>query len=203
MAQARSHPLSFDEFLAWKPENEKYELYNGAIVKMPNPRGKHSEIAGFIVAELNFALRSQQLPWFIPKECTVKSGDQSGYVPDVIILDKQAVENNEPRWPKESVITQGHSIKLIIEVVSTNWRDDYGHKLIDYEALGIQEYWIVDYLGLGGTRYIGSPKQPTLTVCQLINAEYTLIQFKDQDPIQSRSFPNLTLTAQQVFQAST
>ena len=201
MAQARSHPLSFDEFLAWKPENEKYELYNGAIVKMPNPKGKHSEIAGFIVAELNFALRSQQLPWFIPKECTVKSGDQSGYAPDVIILDKQAVENNEPRWPKESVITQGHSIKLIIEVVSTNWRDDYGHKLTDYEALGIQEYWIVDYLGLGGTRYIGSPKQPTLTVCQLINAEYTLIQFKEQEPIQSRSFPHLTLTAQQVFQA--
>jgi Protein of unknown function (DUF820). len=46
-------------------------------------------------------------------------------------------------------------------LVSTNWRDDYGYKLVDYEALGISEYWIADYLGLGGRRYIGNPKQPT------------------------------------------
>ena len=29
--------------------------------------------------------------------------------------------------------------------------------------MGIAEYWILDYQGLGGRRYIGSPKQPTAT----------------------------------------
>jgi len=33
-------------------------------------------------------------------------------------------------------------------------------KLADYEALGIVEYWIVDYLALGASRYTGKPKQP-------------------------------------------
>jgi|GEM_PF-3840909 len=32
---------------------------------------------------------------------------------------------NEARWKKESIITFGNSIRLVIEVVSTNWSDDY------------------------------------------------------------------------------
>jgi hypothetical protein len=28
----------------------------------------------------------------------------------------------------------------------------------DYESIGIDECWIIDYLGIGGRRYIGSPK---------------------------------------------
>jgi Uma2 family endonuclease len=34
----------------------------------------------------------------------------------------------------------------------------------EYEEIKILEYWIVDYFGLGGTKYIGSPKQPTLSI---------------------------------------
>jgi Uma2 family endonuclease len=57
-----------------------------------------------------------------------------------------------------------------VEVVSTNWENDYARKLEDYETMGIQEYWIADYLGLGGKRYIGNQKQPTLSVYQLVKA---------------------------------
>jgi Uma2 family endonuclease len=42
---------------------------------------------------------------------------------------------------------------LGVEVVSTNWRDDYRIKLNEYETLGIPEDWIVDYAGLGGVQY--------------------------------------------------
>ncbi|MEG4218778.1 Uma2 family endonuclease [Microcoleus sp. Pol14C6] len=58
----------------------------------------------------------------------------------MIVLDKQAVEANESRWERNSVISQGNSIKLVIEVVSRNWRDDYAHKIIDGESLSIPEY---------------------------------------------------------------
>lgn len=37
-------------------------------------------------------------------------------------------------------------------------------KLGEYEALGIQEYWIVDYVALGGRRFIGNPKRTTNTL---------------------------------------
>jgi Uma2 family endonuclease len=37
-----------------------------------------------------------------------------------------------------------------IEVVSTNWKDDYLTKLAEYEDLGILEYIIIDYAAFGG-----------------------------------------------------
>ncbi len=67
--------------------------------------------------------------------------------------------------------------------------------------MGIPEYWIVDYLGLGGVRFIGNPKQPTLSVYQLIGGEYQVQQFRGSDIIKSSTFPELNLTAEQIFQA--
>jgi Uma2 family endonuclease len=201
MTQAISKLITFDEFIEGKPETGRYELHNGVIVAMPNPTGKHSAIAGFQAIELGFEIRRLQLPYFIPKECTIKFSDNSSYDPDVIVLDKQAIEVNEPRWERESVITQGNSVKLVVEVVSRNWRDDYAHKMIDYEALGIPEYWIVDYLGLGGSRYIGSPKQPTLSVYQLVDSEYQIKLFRGDQRVDSLVFSELKLTAKQIFNA--
>jgi Uma2 family endonuclease len=37
MIQSISKLISFDEFLAVKPEIGRYELHNGVIVEMPNP----------------------------------------------------------------------------------------------------------------------------------------------------------------------
>jgi Uma2 family endonuclease len=88
----------------------------------------------------------------------------------------------------------------VIEVVSTNWKDDYLTKLAEYEDLGVSEYIIVDYAALGGIRFIGSPKQPTITIYQLENGEYLPGKiFRGDDRIESRLFPNLTLTASQIF----
>ncbi len=86
-----------------------------------------------------------------------------------------------------------------MKVVSTNWRDDYLIKLGDYEALGIPEYWIADYLGTGGRRYIGTPKQPTFTVCMLVDNEYDWRQFRSDQNINSQTFPGLALRGNDVF----
>jgi len=197
MVQALTKLVTFDEFIAWYPENSEhhYELHNGVIVEMPRAPGKHSEIAGFVILELSLDIRRLHLPWSIPKECVLK-GDrtESGYEPDVIVLDRQQVIN-EPRWAAESIITMGSSVRLAVEAVSTNWQTDYLTKLRDYEEMGIFEYWIVDYLGLGGRRYIGNPKQPTLSVYQLVDGEYDLTQFWGDDRIESGAFPELNLTA--------
>ncbi|MBE9115186.1 Uma2 family endonuclease [Lusitaniella coriacea LEGE 07157] len=203
MIQALPEPITFDEFIAWYPENSghRYELHYGVIVEMPKPTGKHSRVAGFSIAELNFEIRRNKLPYFIPKECVLKPRCyESGYEPDVIVLDDRAIEN-DPRWERESIITTGTSVRLAIEVVSTNWSDDYALKLEEYEGMEIPEYWIVDYLGLGGRRYIGSPKQPTLTVYQLVDGEYQGKQFRGNERIESLAFPELDLTAVQVFAA--
>jgi Uma2 family endonuclease len=195
--------ITFDEFVAWIPENSvrRYELHNGVIIEMPLGTGDHSAVAGFISGELFLEIRQQQLPYLVPKEYIVKSvADKSGYSPDVIVLDLPALAN-EPRWKKESIITMGPSVRLAVEVVSTNWRDDYFLKASDYEEMGIPEYWIVDYLGLGGRKFIGNPKQPTLSVCQLVDGEYQVKLFQGDDRVESLAFPELNLTAEEIFRA--
>jgi Uma2 family endonuclease len=202
MVQTVPQLITLEDFLDWYPDGYgRYELWKGAIIEM-QPTGTHEQVAGFLAGELFLEIWRLQLPYIIPRQAIVKPVDtnQSGYNPDVIVLERLAL-TEEPLWKKRSTITKGASVKVVIEVVSTNWRDDYGHKLVDYEALGIPEYWIVDYLGLGGRRYLGSPKQPTLSVYQLIDGEYQVQQFRGRERIISAAFPELTLTPEQLFAA--
>jgi len=106
---------------------------------------------------------------------------------------------NEPKWAKESTVSSAATIPLVIEVVSTNWRDDYHKKLADYEEMGIPEYWIVDYAALGGKDLIGDPKQPTITVYSLNEGEYRTTKFRSSEHIYSPTFPELNLTAGEIF----
>ncbi|GAB1542830.1 hypothetical protein NUACC21_55040 [Scytonema sp. NUACC21] len=196
--------VTFDEFIAWYPENSewRYELHDGVIVEMPLPKGGHEKVIGFLVKKLNVEVDRLNLPHFIPKTVIVKPSDnQSGYLPDVLLLDDSNLVN-EPIWEQESIITQAASIVLAIEIVGTNWRDDYLKKYADYEIMGIPEYWMVDYLALGGREFIGDPKQPTISVFSLQEGEYRVTKFRGDDRIQSRTFPDLNLTAQQIFKAA-
>jgi Uma2 family endonuclease len=195
-------PLSFDEFIHWYPERSecRYELRRGVIVEMPKPKGKHSEIAGLAIKLLNQAIDRMQVSYFIPRECIIKTDDNTGYEPDVAVVDRSCLVD-EPRWESSSILESGKSVKLVVEVVSTNWRDDYALKMSDYERIGIEEYWILDYLGIGGRRYIGSPKQPTFTVCTLVEGEYEIQQFRGSDLVVSSLFPDFSLTVDQIFNA--
>ena len=201
MTQALSKLLTFEEFLEWYPEGgRRYELIEGEIVEM-RPVGQHELIASFIDAELTLEIRRLQLPYFSSRNTLVKPTRLgSADLPDVIVLNREAL-GADPYWEQFSTISVGSSARLVVEVVSTNWQDDYLRKLADYETLGIREYWIVDYLGLGATRYIGRPKQPTISVYQLVEGEYQVNQFRGAEQVISPAFPELALTAAQVFQA--
>jgi Uma2 family endonuclease len=202
LLQVIPKPVTFDEFIEWYPENSefRYELRRGVIIEMPKPRGKHSILAGDRATDLALEIRQQNLPYVVPKECVIKVTDDTGYEPDVIVLDR-AVLLTEPRWETASIVEQATSIKLVIEVVSTNWQDDYEVKMSAYEAMGIPEYWILDYAGLGGIRHLGKPKQPTLTIATLIDGEYETCMFRGDDLIVSAIFPDFRLTAAQIMTA--
>ncbi len=203
MVQVLAQPklMTFAEFAEWKSEGKFYELHNGVIVEMPQPIGKHEQVKGFLSIELAFLVRLAKLPYFLPSQAFVKFPDaDSAYLPDILIV-KTANLVNEPLWEKQSTIIQGASVVIAIEVVSTNWRDDYFIKAKDYEEMGIPEYWTVDYLGIGGRRFIGNPKQPTILVHELIDGEYQVTAFQGDERVMSPTFPELDLTANQVFQA--
>ena len=120
-----------------------------------------------------------------------------GRTPDVSVIDK-AVWAADPK----AYAALEEPIQLAVDVSSTNWRDDYLYKLAEYEALGILEYWIVDYLAVGAIRYIGSPKTPTVSVYTLIQGEYQLQQFRRGERIVSMTLPELAITAADIFAAA-
>jgi Uma2 family endonuclease len=204
MIQTLSKVTTFEEFVAGLPDNSgvRYELHNGNIIEMAQPVGEHEESKGFLTIKLSGIIDRLDLPYLIPNQVIVRpEGKDSGYFPDVLVLNRENLVN-EKLWKKESILSNGASIPLVIEVVSTNWRDDYHLKYADYEEMGISEYWIVDYAALGGRNFIGNPKQPTISVCNLVDGEYQISKFRDHERIISQTFPELDLTANQIFQAS-
>ena len=202
MIQVQTKPelMTLDEFLDWYPDGcRRYELHNGVVVEM-QPRGTHEQVIGFLTVKLGVQIENLELPYLLATRCIIKSidSDRSGFNPDITILDRNALEN-ESLWKTRSTIAKGETIKLAIEVVSSNWQDDYVMKVFEYEKLGIAEYWIVDYLGLGGRRYIGKPKQPTVSLYHIVDGEYEVKIFRGSDRIESAIFPQLNLTAEQIF----
>ncbi|MHC5614377.1 MAG: Uma2 family endonuclease [Nostoc sp.] len=200
MVQSAPKVLTVDEFISCYGECDRYELIDGELIEM-EPTGPHEQVSAFIGRKLNVEIDRQDLSYFIPHRCLIKLlGTETAFRPDVIVLDQTQLIN-EPLWQQQPVITSGNSIKLIAEIVSTNWQNDYARKVEDYALLGVIEYWIVDYLGIGGREYIGKPKQPTVTICTLIEDEYQKHLFQNNDQLISSIFPNLQLTAQQIFTA--
>lgn len=195
--------LTFEEFIEWYPDNSttRYELHNGVIVEMTPPKGKHEEIIGFLNTAITIEHSRLKLPYFIPKTAFIKSAkNQSTFSPDVLVINRSNLQN-EDLWSDSSTVKLADSIPLVIEVVSTNWYDDYYMKQGEYEAIQIPEYWIVDYRGLGAKKFIGNPKQPTISHYQLIDGEYQVTLFRNDERIVSPTFPELNLTANQIFQA--
>ena len=201
IAQVQNQPVSLDEFIARYGGDNRYELIDGEVFNL-EPTGQHEEVAALITAKICVQIDQLSLPWFVLQRGLFRPSNVSitAFRPDVMVLDRTEVAK-ESLWQEQSIITMGSSIKFVAEVVSSNWQNDYARKVEDYAALGIPEYWIADYLGLGGIRHIGKPKQPTLSICTLIDGEYEINLFRGNDAIVSPTFPNLNLTAGQVLNA--
>ena len=201
MVQSAPQLLTVDEFINRYGDDERYELIDGELIDM-EPTGPHEQVVAFIGRKLNVEIDRQDTAYFIPHRCLIKLlGTETAFRPDAIVLDQPRLVN-EPLWQQEPVITLGTSIKLVVEVVSTNWQNDYARKVEDYAILGIPEYWIVDYLGVGGREYIGKPKQPTITICTLVEDEYQKQLFRSDELLVSSIFSELQLTAKQIFAAA-
>ncbi|MEM9541439.1 MAG: Uma2 family endonuclease [Cyanobacteria bacterium P01_E01_bin.42] len=192
--------LSFAEFLAQCPEDGRYELVNGEIVKLELIRA-HKNVSRYLIKCFDRESERLQRDYVIDKDIVIRtqteSGSERGRNPDVAIVPAEIWNSN--------VMTYGALTEpplLAVEVVSTNWDDDYVDKIAEYEQLGIQEYWIVDYLAVASRSYLGNPKVPTIFVHQLDNGKYKTQKFTGEERIISGVFPELVLTAAQILNAT-
>lgn len=192
--------LTFEQFLQQYPEDGRYELVNGEIVRILATR-QHDDIADFIADSLKELVRSGNLNYKVSDRIVVatqtKDGREQGRNPDLSVVDLSLWRSNRLAY---SALRE--PLQLAVEVVSTNWEDDYVDKLDEYQRLGIREYWIIDYLAIGSRTYLGNPKTPSVFVHVLdTSGRYQTTAFKGDEPIVSSIFPHLKLSMNQILDA--
>lgn len=200
IAQEQNLELNFDQFLEQCPEDGRYELVDGKMVKILATR-IHYDIAGLIMDAMKDEVKRLQLNYVVNDVAAVlttnKKGKEQGRHPDVSVIDRDVWRSN-----RQNHRGLREPIQLAVEVVSTNWEDDYIDKLEEYAGLGIPEYWIVDYLAIGSRDYLGDPKIPAVLIF-ILDAEgkYQPTRFQNSDLLISPTFPELNLTVEQIIAA--
>ncbi len=197
--------LSFEAFLLWDDGSDRnFELLDGIPVPMSEPNANHEDVADELNDRLQSHCRSQSLPYIVKRVKQVRlkrsiGEKEASRKPDIVVFDRAEWDRMKGRSsPAAAYICP----PMVIEIVSTNWRDDYMTKLAEYEELGIAEYWIVDFAALGGTRFIGDPKQATVSIYIIANGEYQVRQFRGEERLVSNTFPDLVLTPIEIFSAA-
>lgn len=197
-ATDQKQKLTFEQFLEQCPEDGRYELVNGEIVRIQATR-QHEDVADFIAKQLDKEVDRLSLNYKVSGRITIatltKDGLEQGRFPDVSVVSLDVWRANRSAY---SALRE--PLQIAVEVVSTNWEDDYIDKLDEYQRLGIPEYWIVDYLAIGSRVYLGNPKVPTVFVYWL-NDEgvYQPSPYRGSDRIISPTFPELKLTVEQIL----
>lgn len=186
--------LTFAEYLTYDDGTDtRYELVNGELVAMSLGTGRHGRIIKFIDDALNAEIQRSQLDW-TSQRLTVGVQSPRGYrwdtcrIPDITVLTLEQWADMDDR---EAVILAHQAPpKLVVEVVSTSTQtDDYRAKWVEYAALDILEYWIID------------PIQNSVTICVLEQGRYQDTVYQGSELIISPTFPNMTLTAEQILKA--
>ena len=188
--------LSFEDYLTLDAcELEcRAELIDGELIELPPEAGLNSSIVMFVVSHL-LAI-GVPFTHIKPYCCEVQTpvlerGDAANRYPDLVILSDEHLRLIE----KRNTITLGMPPPcFVMEVVSpgqANRQRDYVRKRAQYAAVGIPEYVIVD------------PEEQTVTVLVLEHDHYREAGcYRGDWRVTSPTFPDLALTATQIFAPS-
>ena len=185
--QSTSQKLTFEEYLAHDDgTDDRYELVDGELVKMPPEDRINSKIALFLLAKLLEVFPEDRL-CYKDTEFEVSGVLAKTRLPDLMVLSEElAVILGDGRG---TITRDMPPPELIIEVASpgkTNEERDYRYKRSEYGARGVPEYWVI------------SPSDSNITVFSLEAGFYESVVYTGQMVIQSQ-FEALRLAADQVL----
>jgi len=200
-ANKTKQSLTFEEFITQLPDEEgRYELVDGEIIRLL-PTRKHNNVAEFIADSFKAEVRRLELDYRVSSQIVIKTltseAQAQGRHPDVSVVNRSIWDSNLSAY---TALLE--PLQLAVEIVSTNWEDDYIDKVDEYQRLGIVEYWIVDYLAIASCNYLGNPKVPTIFVYLLDEVgNYQFTAYQDTQKILSRISFELVLTVEQILAA--
>ena len=205
VAAVQFQAYSVAEFLNLDlPEGQEYELINGIILPMAEPSGEHENLRSELLVELRMESRRRQLGLLIHPKPILELSPRDTRKPDLIAINRDSWNR---QTQSQAVLREPPSV--VIEIVSTNWEEDYRHKPLWYAAFGVSELWIIDPL-FTVARYPKrqNPKiqEPTISIGELVNSssilverEYQFKSFTGNQCIQSQFFPDLDITVEQII----
>ncbi len=187
----------FDEFL-WQLEDEwciNFELAGGKLKQMAEPSVEHQQLSNKLSFLLQTHVAQAGLGYEVLQQTICQLSASNKRRPDLIVASTED-------WlatPGPQAIFRSLPL-LVVEVISTNWKDDYQEKFSPYQAVGILEYWMLDT----ALSKIRNPDMvvPTISVCTLVNGRYQVEQYTGDRAIRSRLFPNFQLSISQLFQVA-
>ena len=186
MVQLLTKTYSFEEYLAYDDGTDnKYELVNGELKLMPTASGFHALILHFIFKILEQEIDNLKQQWKVmPGTVGVRTAKKKSRIPDLVILSESQCQELR----KMSAAVLEAPPLLAVEIVSPgNSDDDYRYKRSEYAVREIPEYWIID------------PKTEKISVLLLVAGFYEVTEFTGEQEIKSLLFPELKLTAKQIF----
>jgi len=193
-----SQSLTFKQFLNFDDGNElnEYELISGRLRLMPEPSELHEEILEFLSFIFELAYRRSKLRYSVRKRNALQISETESRRPDIVIIQRpQFYPDNQPRM---GIQTQP---LMIVEIASFNWSTDLVDKQEEYLALGVPEYWIIDYRGQIPAKYCQRGKGKKAIALTRENGEYQRSEYLEGEIIPCQTFPGLTLTLDQVLAA--
>ncbi|BAU44148.1 Uma2 family endonuclease [Leptolyngbya sp. O-77] len=195
MTQARATFASFEEYLTYSdaaPLEGRYELIDGELIELP----PESELNNWIADNLQFLLaiahlfprrliKTHALELQVP---VLQPKDAANRYPDLVILRPEHLELTQRRL---TITLEMPPPRLVVEVLSpgkTNRDRDDVRKRLQYAAVGIPEYWLID------------PIAQTVTVLSLEGTAYREVgTFGTGEAIASVEFPELAIAVDRLW----
>ena len=136
-----SRRMSWEEFLEWKPKRAFWEWVDGEVTELTSVEQRHESLVGFLYILLtHFTGKFNSGRTMIAPFLMRLASRPSGREPDVLFVARE----NSSRL--QGAYLDG-AADLVIEVISPESDErDRVTKLAEYEAGGVREYWLLDYL---------------------------------------------------------
>ena len=181
--------LTFAEYLEYEGDTDVlYELFKGQLIPRSAPTLHHAKICEFLIYKLQRYFATQNLALVAKTTVGVRTEDNSSRIPDAIVCEQSLWEQISDR-PGAGVLDFAEKPLIVVEIVSSDRRNDYVTKRSEYEIAEIPEYWIVD------------PKKKRVRVFTNPTQEegYSFADFSEDSLMVSEQFKQLSLSVKKML----
>ena len=162
-------------------DDMKAEFINGEVIIHSPVKKEHTDATGLLYKIVDTFVRISKLG-YVGYEKVMTALTRNDYEPDVVFFgNEKAKDFKKGHW-------KYHAPDFVVEVLSDGTEHrDRGIKFEDYEAHGVQEYWIID------------PVEETIEQYFLQDGGYKLHLKSGQGIIESRAIEGFSIEIRAIF----